>query len=231
ASASQSSPLATMIAGLAWPAVVVCGLGLVLAVLAAGAIAVRRRGNLFGALVDRDAPALATSAPAAASGVLPQPRPRRVHTIVPTGISATSLTGPAFLEVVEQAGKAKALIDLTDGTITLGRDPASAAIGFADRSVSRLHARIEMDAEGTFRIFDADSTSGTWVNFGQVTAAGQALRHGDLINLGRVQLRFRLRSAEAGKIDTAPIIRPDGERSAAPLRDDTTEPYRLKRKP
>jgi predicted component of type VI protein secretion system len=78
----------------------------------------------------------------------------------------------------------------------VGRDPQLAEAIFPDRSVSRLHARIEETAPGAFWIFDEGSTSGTWVNFSPVAAAaGQELKHGDLINLGRVQLRFKTRLA------------------------------------
>ena len=58
---------------------------------------------------------------------------------------------------------------------------------------------IELD-EGDFRIFDSGSTSGTWVNYTPVPSAdGHLLQDGDLINLGRVQLRFKCRDlAPAG---------------------------------
>ncbi|MBP7690654.1 MAG: FHA domain-containing protein [Anaerolineales bacterium] len=106
--------------------------------------------------------------------------------------------GPAYLEVVEAgAGKlASSTIELTNVELRLGRDHQMAEVVFPDRSVSRLHARLTETAPGVFTIFDAGSTSGTWVNFNPVPAeAGQALQPGDLINLGRVQLRFHLRAA------------------------------------
>jgi hypothetical protein len=106
----------------------------------------------------------------------------------------------ASLEVVEPGGggSPRADIELISDTITLGRDAAVAEAVFHDRSVSRLHARIAAE-DGGFRVYDAGSTSGTWVNYVPVPAdAGCLLRHGDLINLGRVQLRFKLREAETG---------------------------------
>ena len=46
--------------------------------------------------------------------------------------------------------------------------------------------------EGThYRIFDENSTSGTWVNERQVPDYGLELEDGDEIHLGAVHLRFR----------------------------------------
>jgi hypothetical protein len=103
--------------------------------------------------------------------------------------------GPAFLEVIEPGGGGAPLppIELAAGSHTLGRDAGVAETVFHDRSVSRLHARLVV-ADGVFRLYDAGSTSGTWINYTQVAVeTGQSLEHGDLINLGRVQLRFQRR--------------------------------------
>ncbi len=103
--------------------------------------------------------------------------------------------GAAFLQVVEPGGGAPAPnIELLSATLNLGRDGAVAETVFYDRSVSRLHARIVAEDSSTFRIFDSGSTSGTWVNYTPVPATeGHLLQDGDLINLGRVQLRFKCR--------------------------------------
>lgn len=107
-----------------------------------------------------------------------------------------AVLGKAYLEVVEAggAGGPHEAIQLLGQPVRLGRDPQVADVVFPDRSVSRLHARIEAMDDGTFLLFDEKSTSGTWVNFTQISAeAGHTLKPGDLINLGRVQLRFKLR--------------------------------------
>lgn len=104
--------------------------------------------------------------------------------------------GRAYLEVVEPGGGGapEAPLELVGPVLRLGRDPGLAEAVFPDRSVSRLHARIAETRPGVFTIFDEGSTSGTWVNFTQVAVdTGHELVSGDLINLGRVQLRFRLR--------------------------------------
>jgi hypothetical protein len=102
---------------------------------------------------------------------------------------------PAFLQVVEPGGGGAPVpnIELLSPALSLGRDGAVAETVFHDRSVSRLHARIVSEA-GEYRIFDSGSTSGTWVNYTPVPPdMGQLLQDGDLINLGRVQLRFQCR--------------------------------------
>ena len=101
----------------------------------------------------------------------------------------------AFLQVVEPGGGGAPVpnIELLSPALSLGRDGAVAETVFHDRSVSRLHARI-VSEDGEYRIFDSGSTSGTWVNYTPVPPdMGQLLQDGDLINLGRVQLRFQCR--------------------------------------
>ena len=130
--------------------------------------------------------------------------------------------GPAYLEVVESGGGGapREAIELLADTVRLGRDAAVAEFVFHERSVSRLHARINRAADGIFRVFDEGSTSGTWVNFTQVPAEdGWELRDGDLINLGRVQLRFRRRdvpAAEASNGAKVVKVTPAGEPAPAP---------------
>lgn len=102
--------------------------------------------------------------------------------------------GQAYLEVVESGTNGwRDEVELLGGALRFGRDGHMAEVVFPDRSVSRLHARIEEVSPGVFKIFDEKSTSGTWVNFTQITEAGQELRPGDVINFGRVQLRFKAR--------------------------------------
>lgn len=98
----------------------------------------------------------------------------------------------AVLEVVDQAPVQRTRIELNGVSMRFGRDPDLAEVTFNDRSVSRLHARIEAVAENVYRIFDEGSTSGTWVNFNQITSPeGHELATGDVINLGRVKLKFK----------------------------------------
>jgi hypothetical protein len=117
----------------------------------------------------------------------------------PRGRAPADSKGRAYLEVMDPGGGGapRPDIELLAGSLTLGRDGALAETVFHDRSVSRLHARIIFD-EGVFRIYDSASTSGTWVNYAPIAGDdGYPLQHGDLINLGRVQLRFQRRDSLA----------------------------------
>lgn len=103
--------------------------------------------------------------------------------------------GPAqaYLEVLETMTQMPAHIPLRSDEIRLGRSPALADVAFEqDITVSRLHASILWDGHN-YRIYDDDSTSGTWVNDQEVPDYGAQLFDGDDIFLGKVRLRFRQR--------------------------------------
>jgi hypothetical protein len=141
-------------------------------------------------------PTLPKTAPLARPPAKSRPRLRVTR---PRGSRLEPPNGLAYFEVVDSGGgsAARADIELLSPTQHLGRDAALAEIVFPDRSVSRRHARLEISSEGVFRIFDEGSTSGTWVNFTMISASeGWELKHGDLVNLGRVQLRFKRRDLE-----------------------------------
>jgi pSer/pThr/pTyr-binding forkhead associated (FHA) protein len=82
-------------------------------------------------------------------------------------------------------------IPLRSEEVRLGRSPALSDVAFEqDITVSRLHASILWDGH-SYRIYDDDSTSGTWVNDQEVPDYGAQLFDGDDIFLGKVRLRFR----------------------------------------
>lgn len=145
-------------------------------------------------------PSLQTTLPKTAPLARPPAKPRpRLRITRPRAPNQAAPQGLAYFEVVESGGggAARADIEILEPLQHLGRDAALAEIVFPDRSVSRRHARLEATPEGVFRIFDEGSTSGTWVNFTMIPAAeGCELKHGDLVNLGRVQLRFKRRDLE-----------------------------------
>jgi hypothetical protein len=115
----------------------------------------------------------------------------------------------AWLVVVEGDAERRT-IPIRSTHVRLGRDETLVNIVFNDRSVSRLHCRIEEREEGVFYIYDEGSTSGTYVNYEQVPINGTRLQDGDLINLGRVQLHFRLRldQEEIGQSTKKPVQPP-----------------------
>ena len=116
---------------------------------------------------------------------------------LPRRASPAQPRGKAYLEVlVVGSGAAREAVEILGSSLKLGRDASVADVTFPERSVSRLHARIAEVSPGVFQILDEGSTSGTWVNFAQIPGeSGQALKDGDVINLGRVQLRFKQREA------------------------------------
>lgn len=70
----------------------------------------------------------------------------------------------------------------------LGRS-ADNHLCFQNDSVSGHHAEVYHLPDGSFQIYDLQSTNGTRVNSQPVQA--QVLRHGDVVELGEVRLHFR----------------------------------------
>ena len=74
-------------------------------------------------------------------------------------------------------------VQLTSAYTTLGRHAGSDVV-FDEALASRRHAAV-IENESGFFIRDLDSTNGTYLNDERVGAADQALRNGDVIDLGR----------------------------------------------
>lgn len=100
--------------------------------------------------------------------------------------------GAAWLRPVEQQPGAPQPLALTQREITLGSDPQQATCPLGDPSVSPLHARLAYTPEGGYVLADCGSVAGTWVNYAPISRQGVRLEHGDLIQIGRVALRFEL---------------------------------------
>ena len=110
---------------------------------------------------------------------------------VPVDSAAAAATGLSYLEVIESVTRMPPTIDLSAIEHRLGRNPDQSDIAFAnDITVSRVHARLILEGSD-YRIYDAGSTSGTWVNGEQVPGWGVQLMDGDEILLGEVRIRFR----------------------------------------
>ena len=84
-------------------------------------------------------------------------------------------------------------ISIASNEITFGRDKSQAVLVVDDPSVEQLHSRLVRDPNGSFRLCDENSTAGTWVNYAPIPKEGILLEHGDLIHIGRVGFRFKLR--------------------------------------
>ncbi len=78
---------------------------------------------------------------------------------------------------------------LRSRSITIGRQ-AGNDIVLSAPGVSRRHARLEADSE-TYRLIDLGSTNGSYVNDEEVDEA--LLADGDLLSIGDITLRFRLK--------------------------------------
>lgn len=111
-----------------------------------------------------------------------------------TGQSQASYTPThtvAYLEVLEAVSQLSSPVPLSMAVVRIGRSPNQANIAFEnDVTMSRLHASLMLEGNH-YRIFDEQSTSGTWVNERQVPEYGIQLNDGDEIHLGAVHLRFR----------------------------------------
>lgn len=97
----------------------------------------------------------------------------------------------AYLEVLESVSQPSSPIPLSMAVVRIGRSLNQSNIAFEeDVTMSRLHASLMLEGNH-YRIFDEQSTSGTWVNERQVPEYGIQLNDGDEIHLGAVHLRFR----------------------------------------
>jgi pSer/pThr/pTyr-binding forkhead associated (FHA) protein len=122
--------------------------------------------------------------------------------------------GPAFLTVIsgEMVGT---IFELPLGQTLIGRSEV-AQVRLPDDGVSRRHAKIVREADGSAKIVDLDSTNGTYINGRRVHAEG--LREGDRIRIGQsATLDFRYEYRDSSLIgipapmrDTAdiPIAQP-----------------------
>ncbi|MFN7035230.1 MAG: FHA domain-containing protein [Bellilinea sp.] len=141
---------------------------------------------------------------------LPPPAPKKRGTISPASMArrlssarpaaAPVSSAPAWLRQVSEDGLGNAgsgtktpaqhLLPLKRRDNLIGSDPLRSQICIPSASVSPVHARIVLNENGEYWIYDHDSLAGTWVNYAPVSAAGCRLHHGDLIHLGFVTLQF-----------------------------------------
>lgn len=97
-------------------------------------------------------------------------------------------------------------VEMTKSVIKIGRLPTS-DIQIDEPLVSRMHAIIEVRADGTLHVMDLSSTTGTWVNTYRVSTA--TLRSGDTVVIGETRIEVTVtdpidnlaRRAEATAMD------------------------------
>ena len=99
--------------------------------------------------------------------------------------------GAALIELDQVEGTAgRRMHDVGDERVTVGRSPES-DIFLDDVTVSREHAEVfrrEQPGEKGFRIRDAGSLNGTYVN--RVRVDSVDLRNGDEIQIGKYRFKF-----------------------------------------
>lgn len=124
--------------------------------------------------------------------------------------------GPAFLTVIsgELVGT---VFELTLGQTLIGRSEV-AQVQLPDDGVSRRHAKIVRESDGSAKIVDLDSTNGTYINGRRIHAEG--LREGDRIRIGQsATLDFRYEYRESSVIEV-----PTKERDTADVPVATKRP-------
>ncbi len=84
-------------------------------------------------------------------------------------------------------------IPLGPAPVCFGRSQADVDIALRAPDVSRRHAEVRVDSDGTVLLRDLKSSNGTLVNGLQVTGA-TTVRHGDEIAIGR--WRFQVQRVE-----------------------------------
>jgi len=95
-------------------------------------------------------------------------------------------------------------IPLGNDEIIIGSDRKKSDYVLVHPSVSQRHSRIFKDADGNYRIADAGSSSGTWVNYAPVSTRGVSLEHGDLVQFGRLAYIFEVHGAAPKRVQVLP---------------------------
>lgn len=129
------------------------------------------------------APAAAPAAPA---------RPSSAEYTSPSYGATTRVSTPVgmpTIEVLDAKSSAAAQVPVNRSEFLIGRSPTVDLALTEDATVSRIHATIVED-NGVYRIYDEQSTSGTYVNDREVPEYGLQLTTGDEIHIGAVHLRF-----------------------------------------
>lgn len=120
------------------------------------------------------------------------------YTVASTDVYDASTVSPPGLRIKKPGGGSSFYV-VSKPNVTIGRSHRlnNDIVIDNDGMISKRHAKISMTADG-FRIADADSTNGVWVNGEHVSDA--MLKSGDIIRLGSTEMVFD----EAGTSKTSP---------------------------
>jgi pSer/pThr/pTyr-binding forkhead associated (FHA) protein len=90
--------------------------------------------------------------------------------------------------IVRQGKESDQAFEVRKDRMTIGRSSES-DIALEDEAVSRVHAVVLRDEDGTYRICDRNSANGTYVNSQRISE--YVLEDGDEIQVGLMVLEFR----------------------------------------
>ncbi len=110
----------------------------------------------------------------------------------------------AKLVLVEGDPSLPQSVEIVGSNTRIGRDSTLSNVVLDDPRVSRYHCRISEEGDGSFRIFDEGSTSGTYVNYKPVDIRGQVLKHGDQVHIGPIGMRFEV--SKPGEAVSEPVF-------------------------
>jgi hypothetical protein len=112
------------------------------------------------------------------------PKLKRGKAPLPVAVAAAPVVGPALL--VMTGPRTGERIPLQNG-FTIGKAPTSNLV-LDDGYTSTQHAQVGVDQVGVVRLYDRNSTNGTFVN--GVRVAEVVLDHGMSVRIGSIELRF-----------------------------------------
>lgn len=126
-----------------------------------------------------------------------EPPKKRISPTQETQTPTRSVTEPPVFAHLFRLGKSDLETSGPFAVVTeelpIGSDALKNLLVIDDPTVASTHARLERQPDGSFRLHDLGSLMGTWVNYTPVSQEGVLLRDGDLVHIGRVGFRFRLR--------------------------------------
>ena len=117
-------------------------------------------------------------------------------------IKAAPAASAAYLTPFSSAGNEDqgAPLSLSGVETIFGRDPAQASWALDDPALEAVHTRlVQEDGSLRYRVYDAGSVAGTWVNYSLVPPQGVLLQPGDALHVGRIGFRFHLREKTASR--------------------------------
>ncbi len=108
---------------------------------------------------------------------------------------AAATTTFVYFEPIRNADDYDGPIAITRELTTIGRDRRYATLVFDNDTVGRYHARL-LFSGGQFLLYDEGTPNGTVVNGQRIALEPCTLLDGDLVQLGRVRLRFRIETRQ-----------------------------------